>query len=118
MHKTHITPEYVCSERNIRVNRSDYTKHRRALALEERRNWVEFVSNFPLHSFKDRYVNQGVKDGKQMRFVIRINDEVKDINVANYYIRELGEMVSLVVKSLPGDYIEYNLGTVRTEIEK
>ncbi len=118
MHKTRITPEYVCSEQNILVKRSAYSKHQRALTPEERRSWTEFLSGFPLHRFKDGYVNQGVKDGKQMRFIIHINDEVKEIYVANYYIRELGDMVSRAVTLLPEDYIKYNRGTVRTEINK
>ena len=117
-HKTYITPEYVCSEQNILVKRSAYAKHRRVLAPEELRSWTEFLSDFPLHSFKDEYVNQGVKDGKQMRFIIHINDEVKDVYVANYYIKELGDMVSRAVTLLPEDYIQYNLGTVKTEINK
>ncbi len=117
-HKTRITPEYVCSEQHILVNRSAYTKHQRALTSEELQSWTDFLSGFPLHSFKDAYVNEGVKDGKQMRFIIHIDDEIKDINVANYYIRELGDMVSRAVKLLPEDYIKYNPRAVRTEIEK
>ena len=116
MHKTCITPEYVCSEQHIQVKRHLYSKHRRALTVEESRSWTEFLSDFPLHMLKDGYVNQGVKDGKQMRFIMHINNEVKDVYVANYYIRELGEMVNQAVKLLPEDYIQYHRGTVRTEI--
>ena len=118
MHKTRITPEYVYSEQKILVNRSSYTKHRRVLTSEELQSWIEFLSDFPLHSLKDEYVNQGGKDGKQMRVIIQIDDEVKNVYVANYYIRELGEMVRRAAKLLPEDCIKYNLGTVRTEIEK
>lgn len=117
MHKTRITPEYVCSEQNIRGKRRAYAKHQRALTSEELRSWTEFLAGFPLRRLKDAYINQGVKDGKQMRFIIHINDEVKDIDVANYYIRELGDIVSRAVALLPDDYIKYHRGTVRTEIE-
>ncbi|MEN8223675.1 MAG: hypothetical protein ABFR36_10545 [Acidobacteriota bacterium] len=113
-----VTPERLIYETAISLNKKDYTLETRVLTEEESSGLKEFLSEFPLDEFKESYYNKGVKDGMQIRFTININGIEKNIYVANYYIKELAELVSEVVKLCPEDHLCYNSDSVSEVIEK
>ena len=113
-----IPPEKLIYETYITMNRQDHSLIKREITDKERGGFLEFLSVFPLTDLKENYYNKGVKDGTQIRFVIRIGEMEKNIFVANYYIKELGDLVAEVVKLLPEDHINYSPGSVSAIIEK
>ena len=113
-----VTHEQLMSESSIVLNQKDYTLINRVITHEESSGIKEFLSGFPLDEFKENYYYKGVKDGTQLGFIIKIDDIEKNINVANYYIVELGELVDEVIKLLPEDHINYNRETVPEVIAK
>ncbi len=113
-----VTHEQLMCESALVLNKKDYTLVKRVLTDEESSGMKEFLSEFPLDEFKESYYNKGVKDGMQIGFTININGIEKDIYVANYYIKELGELVSKVVKLLSEDHLDYNSDYNTEIIEK
>ncbi len=88
------------------------TSEKRQLTEKEKIVLCEFLSKFPLEKLKANYINEAVEDGTVIDFSITINNQHKDIYVANIYQNELGSLVDLVVNLLEQDYIGYNLSSV------
>jgi hypothetical protein len=104
--KTTITDGQIKSERNIATGES--STYERNLTEKEKKKIKDFLKHFPLSDLKDKYIYGGVKDGTQMRFIIRIDNTAKTIFVANAYQKDLGNLVALIVPMLKEDYIGYN----------
>jgi len=113
-----VTHEQLMCETALSLNKKDYTLVKRILTSEEISDLKDFLSEFPLDKFRESYYNKGVKDGMQISFTININGIEKNIYVANYYIKELGGLVSEVTKLLSIDHLNYNNKTVSAIIEK
>lgn len=113
-----VTHEQLMCESSLVLNQKDYTLVKRILTQEESSGLKEILSVFPLGEFKENYYNKGVKDGMQLRFIIKIDNVEKNISVANYYIKELGNLVSEIMKLFPEDHINYSRESVSTVIEK
>ena len=91
------------------------TKHQ--LSKSEKSKIVKFLEKFPLSELKEKYVNNDVEDGTQMKFVISINDVERSIFVANAFQENLGDLVALIVPMLKDDYIGYDKETVPWEVK-
>lgn len=113
-----ITPDEIICETAKKLNRKNYSIFKREMTEGEKADLINFLADFPINDLKDNYYNKGVKDGTQLGFIIKIDDIEKNINVANYYIVELGELVDEVIKLLPEDHINYNRETVPEVIGK
>jgi hypothetical protein len=88
------------------------TTESRVLTKNERKDLCAFLAKFPLTGLKKQYVTETVEDGTVIDFSITINDQHKEINVANMFQKDLGALVELIVKFLKEDYIGYNLNSV------
>ena len=117
-HITTITNDSLIIERSVN-NSKKYIKETRRITDAERNNIASFLKKFPIDDFKTGYYNKGVKDGTQMTFSIKINTKQKNIGIANYYIKELGELVVVIEKLLPEKYyIWYSIEVCPEEINK
>lgn len=117
-HITTITVDNLIIERNVN-NSKKYIKKTRKINEEEKNNIAAFLDNFPITDFKTGYYNKGVKDGIQMTFSIKIDTIRQHIDIANYYIKELGQLVAVIEELLPEEYyINYSKEVCPTEIEK
>lgn len=105
-HRTIITTDSISYENS--VHRGNSKIHKRKLTDSEQKELKSFLNSFPVNNLEKGYVNNNVKDGTQMKFIIKINNYEKEIFVANVYQENLGELVSLIVKMLPNDFIQYN----------
>ncbi len=113
-----VTSDKLKLETSVALNKKNYSISERPLKENERNTLMTFLSDFPLESFKEEYYNKGVKDGTHVLFTIKINGIEKNIYVANYYIRELGDLAAVIAKLMPEDHINYRPGSVSTPIEK
>ncbi len=113
-----ITPDEIICETAKKLNRKNYTIFKREMTEGEKADLIKFLADFPINDLKENYYYKGVKDGTQLGFIIKIDNIEKNINVANYYIIELGELVDEVIKLLPEDHINYNRETVPEVIAK
>lgn len=111
-HRTTITNESIVSKKYMLVAPVE-TKHQ--LSKSEKNKIVKFLEKFPLSELKEKYVNNDVEDGTQMKFVISINDVERSIFVANAYQENLGDLVALIVPMLKDNYIGYDKETVPWE---
>ena len=117
-HITTITNDSLLIERNVN-NSNKYIKETRKITEEEKTEIALFLENFPIADFKSGYYNKGVKDGKQLTFSISINTMQQNIDIANYYIKELGQLVAVIEKLLPEEYyIWYSKEVCPEEIDK
>ena len=90
-----------------KVYRGNNEKTSRLLNPDEKIKMVEFLEHFPLNQLDEEYVTNDVKDGTQISFIIKINDELKEIFIGNVYQEDLGKLVKLIVTMLPEDFIRY-----------
>lgn len=88
------------------------TRESRALTEKEIETLTEFLAEFPLSELKQQYVSETVEDGTVINFSITIDDQHKDIYIANIFQEDLGALVKVVVKMLKEDYIGYNQSSV------
>ncbi|RLD75511.1 MAG: hypothetical protein DRJ10_15130 [Bacteroidetes bacterium] len=103
--RTVVTPDSLSYEKNI--HRGNSKKSIRVLNDTEKKELEDLLKDFPLNSLKEKYVNNDVKDGTQMNFKITINEQTKEIFIANVYQEDLGKLVKLIVKMFPEDFIQY-----------
>ena len=89
------------------IYRGNSVKKSRLLTNEEKTSIENYIKDFPLNKLENQYVTNAVKDGTQMKFIISINNNSKEIFIANVYQENLGELVKLVVTMLPEDFIQY-----------
>lgn len=113
-----VTNEQLMCETALSLNRKDYILDKRVLTDEESAGMKEFLTGFPLKEFKESYYNKGVKDGMQIRFIINLDGIEKNIYIANYYIKELGGLASVITNLLSEDHLNYNPKTVQNQIRK
>jgi len=117
-HIVTVNQDSIIVERNVNIQKN-YSKERRLFTNEEKTNYISFLEKFPIDDFKEYYYNKMVKDGTQLNFSIKINAKHKEIGLANYYIKELGELVAETNKLIPKEYmIGYSKENCPTEIEK
>jgi hypothetical protein len=114
-HRTTITNESIVSKKYMLVAPVE-TKHQ--LSEKEKNKIIKFLKKFPLSELKEKYVNNDVEDGTQIKFVISINDVERSIFVANAFQENLGDLVALIVPMLKEDYIGYNKKSVPWEAKK
>jgi hypothetical protein len=84
----------------------------RALTKNESKDLCMFLAKFPLAGLKNQYVTETVEDETVIDFSITINDQHKEINVANMYQKDLGALMEIIVTFLKEDYIGYDLNSV------
>jgi len=113
-----INTDRIIYEKNIAVGKQNYSKGETEITEELKREIISFLTLNPVESFKTSYSNSGVKDGTVLSFTFKVNDTEKNIFVANYYIKELGELVKIINQSIPEEYfISYGQDCC-TEINK
>ena len=103
--RTIVTQDSLSFENNVHRGNSEKTS--RSLNLNEKIKLDEFLEHFPLNQLDEQYVTNMVKDGTQMKFIISINDNSKEIFIGNVYQENLGKLVKLIVTMLPNDFIQY-----------
>jgi len=103
--KTIISQDSISSQEKI--HKSNKEKNIRKLTKTEKEKLNEFLSDFPLQTLKKSYVNRNVKDGIQMKFIIEINNNSKEIFVANVFQEDLGKLVALISPMLPDNFYMY-----------
>ncbi|MCF6365698.1 MAG: hypothetical protein L3J35_05790 [Bacteroidales bacterium] len=117
-HIVTVNQDSIIVERNVN-NKKKYFRESRLFMNEEKTNYTSFLEQFPIEEFKESYYNKNVKDGTQLNFSIKINSKLKEIGIANYYIKELGELVFETNKLIHEKYmIWYSKENCPTEIEK
>jgi len=89
------------------IYRGNSEKESRLLSNSERLSLENFLKDFPLNKLEKQYVTNAVKDGTQMKFIINLNNQSKEIFIGNVYQKNLGELVAIVVTMLPKDFIQY-----------
>ncbi len=115
---TTVNQDSIIIEQNVNVGKN-YLKESHLVSEEQKSELLNFLQDFPINDFKEAYYNKNVKDGTQLVFSIKINSKEIDIELANYYIKELGELVVIIDKILPKDYsIYYSKESCPTEIKR
>jgi len=95
----------VVYEKNKAINIKQYSKGEAEINNEIKQQIIDFLTENPIESFKTSYSNPEVKDGTVIGFTLKVNNNKKDIFVANYYIKELGELIKIINKLVPNDYL-------------
>ncbi len=114
-----INTDKVIFEKNKAINIKEYSKGEKEINKEIKQQIINFLIENPIESFKSSYFNSKVKDGTVISFSLKVNDSQKDIFVANYYIKELGELVKIVNSIVPNGYlISYRQDCCRETILK
>lgn len=105
---TIINDHHIIIKRNL-LGIGDYlTLDKRVLYKNDRYKIIDFLNAFPLSELKSEYINDQVRDGTQIKFIIKIQDMEKEITIANYLEKNLAELIAIIVPLLPEDYIMYN----------
>ncbi len=115
-HTTIVTNQSIVSNNYMIVGEPIKTEHN--LSENEKHKIINFLKKFPLKELKEEYVYNGVKDGTQIKFIIKVNELEKSIFVSNAFQKDLGELVALIVPMLPEDYIGYTKGYVPWEVKE
>jgi muconolactone delta-isomerase len=113
--ETLLTQDSINAVWNKTINETK--TYSRRFTVDEKMRVKQFMSRFPILAFKEKYINEQVKDGTQLRFEIYIGSTSKNIFVSNYYIKELGALTDLINTLVPVDYIGYNRISVPREIQ-
>lgn len=114
-----INVDKVFYEKNKAVNIKQYAKGETRINKETKHKIINFLTENHIESFKSSYSNPKVKDGTVISFSLKVNNVVKEIFVANYYINELGELVKIINNSVPNGYlISYKKNCCRETIAK
>ncbi len=115
-HTTIVTNQSIVSNNYMIVGEPIKTEHN--LSETEKNKIVNFLKKFPLRELKKEYAYNGVKDGTQIKFIIKVNEEEKNIFVSNAFQKDLGELVAVIVPMLPEDYIGYTKENVPWEVKE
>ena len=103
---TVITPSYILSKRGD--TNGSFIIDKNFLTQKQSNKISDFLKEFPLVDLENDYINPNVKDGIQIKFILYINGETKEIYISNYYQKDLGELAALISKYLREDYLMYS----------
>ncbi|NJO92236.1 MAG: hypothetical protein HC831_27155 [Chloroflexia bacterium] len=83
-HTTIVTNQSIVSNNYMIVGEPVKTEHN--LSQSEKSKIVNFLKKFPLQELKEEYAYNGVKDGTQIKFIIKM-DEVEKIFLFQMHFR-------------------------------